>query len=107
MQDAPDDPQLHILHGQTLAFLGRREDAVREGERGLALMPATGDAYVGPYFQHQIVRIYMILGEKEKALDGLEILLKTPYFVSPGWLRIDPNFDSLRGNPRFEKLAKG
>jgi hypothetical protein len=61
----------------------------------------------GPYIQHQLARIYMLVGEPEKALDKLEPLLKTPYFISPGWLRIDPNFDPLRGNPRFEKLAAG
>jgi len=61
----------------------------------------------GPYFQHQLVRIYILVGEPEQALDKLEPLLKIPYFLSPAWLKIDPNFDPLRGNPRFQKLVAG
>ena len=47
------------------------------------------------------------VGENEKALDKLEPLLKIPYVLAPGWLRIDPNFDALRKNPRFQKLVAG
>ena len=61
----------------------------------------------GPYYQHELVRIYMLVGEPEKALDRLEPLLKIPYYLSPGWLKIDPNFDPLRDNPRFQKLVAG
>ena len=43
----------------------------------------------------------------EKALDQLEPLLKVPYYLSPGWLQIDPTFAPLKGNPRFERLIAG
>jgi len=89
-----------------MAYLGRREAAIREGERGVALMPVSKHAPVGAYIQHQLVRIYLLVGEPEKALDHLEPLLRMPYYLSPGWLRIDPTFDPLRGNPRFERLLR-
>ena len=107
VREAPDDAQRHVLLGLALAYLGRKEEAVREGERGAALQTIAKDAYDGPYIQHQLARIYIIVGESEKALDLLEPLLKVPYYLSPGWLQLDPNFDPLRGNPRFEKLVAG
>ncbi|HEX6616238.1 MAG TPA: tetratricopeptide repeat protein, partial [Gemmatimonadales bacterium] len=102
---APDDAQTHVFRGLALALLGRKAEAIAEGERGVALLPIEKDAFTGPYLQHQLVRIYIETGEPEKALDRLEPLLRIPYFLSPGWLRIDPNFDPLRNNPRFEKLV--
>jgi hypothetical protein len=80
---------------------------VREGERGGALLPIGKDAYQGAYVQHQLVRIYLLVGELEKALDQLEPLLEMPYYLSPGWLRIDPTFAPLKGNPRFGRAVEG
>jgi hypothetical protein len=54
-----------------------------------------------------MARIYLMVGEPEKALDMLEPLLQMPYFLSPGWLRVDPTFASLKGNPRYDRLIKG
>ncbi len=105
LRAAPNDAQRHVELGIALAYLGRKEEAIREGERGAALSPVSKDARNGPYVQHQLVRIYMLVGEPEKALDQLEPLLKIPYYLSPAWLKIDPNFDPLRKNPRFEKLV--
>ena len=107
LRAAPDDPQRNTFLGLALAYLGRKEDAIRQGERGVALAPVSKDAYIGPYLKHQLARIYLLVGEPEKALDQLEPLLKIPYYLSPGWLKIDPNFDPLRKNPRFQKLVAG
>jgi hypothetical protein len=70
-------------------------------------MPTSRDAYFGPYNQLQLVRIYLLTGQPDKALDQLEPLLRIPFYLSPGWLRLDPTFDPLRKHPRFVKLAAG
>jgi TolB-like protein/Flp pilus assembly protein TadD len=104
LRASPEDGQLHSLLGIALAYLGRRAEAIVEGERGVALLPVAKDAYGGAYLQHQLARIHILLGNSEKALDQLEPLLKIPYYLSPGWLKIDPTFDPLRGHPRFQRL---
>jgi TolB-like protein/tetratricopeptide (TPR) repeat protein len=105
LRSSPDEALRRVFHGLALAYLGRKEEAIREGERGAALLPLARDAATGAYLQHQLARIYIVAGEPEKALDRLEPLLRLPYILSPGWLRIDPNFDPLRKNPRFQKLV--
>jgi serine/threonine-protein kinase len=107
LRATPDDPQRHAFLGLALAYLGRKAEAMKEGERAVALAPASRDGYLGTYLQHLLVRTYILVGEPEKALDQLEPLLKMPYYLSPGWLKIDPAFEPLRKNPRFQKLVKG
>jgi tetratricopeptide (TPR) repeat protein len=107
LSDAPDDWQRHVFRGLALAYLGRKAEAMREGERGVALMPQERDAILAPYARHQLARIYLVVGEPEKALGQIESILKVPDYVSPGWLRIDPTFAPLRGNQRFERLIAG
>ncbi len=107
LRRTPDNPGRLMIHGLALAYLGRGNEAIHEGERGVSLEPISRSAVSGPYFVHQLARIYMLVGEPEKAIDRLEELLKVPYFVSRAWLKIDPNFDPLRQNPRFQKLVAG
>ena len=106
-KEAPDDAQRAALHGVALAYLGRYEEAISEGKRGLAMLPPSKDAYLGTYVQHQLIRIYLLAGRNEEALDLLEPLLAMPYTLTPAWIRIDPMFEPLRNHPRFRKLVEG
>ncbi len=102
---APDDAQRHAILGVALAYLGRKAEAMREGRRGVELLPIEQDSFFGPYIQLQLVRIYVLTGEPDQALDQLEPLLRIPFYLSPGWLRLDPAFDGLRTEPRFGRLV--
>ncbi len=103
----PDQGEKRALLGLALAYLGRKEEARSEADRAASLAPIIAGNDEGAYVQRVRTRIHILCGDNEKALDLLEVLLKSPDLVTPGWLRIDPNFDPLRGNPRFEKLARG
>ncbi len=107
LAQTPNDAQRRILHGLALAYLGRKAAAISEGERGYALQPPAVDGYAGPYLLHVLIRIYILAGEYDPALDRLETLMKMPYFLTPAWLRIDPAFDPLRNHPRFQRLVAG
>ena len=106
LESQPDDAQRIVLLGLALAYAGRKAEAIRQAERGYALRPISKDAFGGTYNRHQLVRVYILTGDHEKALDGLEELLRIPYYLSPAWLRIDPTFDPLRKNPRFVTLSE-
>ncbi len=101
---APEDGQRHVLLGLSLAYLGRKAEAIREGRRGVELLPIGRDSFFGPYILLQLVRIYILTGEPDQALDHLETLLRIPFYLSPGWLRLDPAFDGLRTQRRFGAL---
>lgn len=102
-------PGEHILRSQlgiAYAGLGQKEEAIREGRTGVALLPVSRDAITGPNQVQDLARIYVMLGEHEAAIDQLEYLLSIPYSMSAALLRVDPFWDPLRSNARFQALLQ-
>jgi eukaryotic-like serine/threonine-protein kinase len=89
-----------------LAMVGRYAEAVKEGERALGLALATKDQALIPYIRHRLARIYTMVGRPEQAIDQLEEAMDKGSYITPGRLRIDPDFAPLKGHPRFEPLLQ-
>jgi hypothetical protein len=85
--------------------LGRKEDALREGRRAVGLLPTSKDAYDGPILATNLAAIYAQVGERDLALEQLATLVEVPNGPTLGTLRVEPEWDSLRGDARFEKMV--
>jgi serine/threonine-protein kinase len=102
---APDDASKLCFLGLIDASLGRKEEALREGRRAVELLPSTQDALNGTEVLYFYAVICAWTGERDEAIQQLETLAKLPAGVSYGEIRLDPFWDPLRGDPRFEKIV--
>ncbi len=107
IKERPDDERLHSALGIAYAGLGRKDDAVREGELAIQLLPMSKEAWRGAWRVEDLARIYAMVGEYDAAIDRLESLLAVPSNTSVPMLRIDPVWDPLRDDPRFQQLVAG
>jgi len=106
----PQSAYICVYHGDlglAYAGLGRRKEAIREGEEAVRMMPLSKDAFVGEQLLRYLAEIYMMCGEYEAAIDRLETLLSVPGYMSAAILRVDPIWDPIRSNPRFRRLVEG
>jgi TolB-like protein len=87
------------------AELGDKEKAIQEGRTACDMFPPTKDAVLGVLLITDLARIYALTGEKDLAVEQLDIVSKLPCGPSYGELRLDLEWDSLRGDPRFEKIV--
>ena len=86
------------------AKLGQKEEAIREARTACDMLPISKDAMRGVDTIVKLAAVYALTGEKDLALEQLEIVTKLPGGPSYGNLRLAPEWDSLRSDPRFEKL---
>ncbi|MDQ6624220.1 MAG: hypothetical protein M3Y86_12160 [Verrucomicrobiota bacterium] len=101
----PDYAQALCVLGLIDAGLGRKEEAVREGLRAVALAPVASDSVNGPHMIAFLAAIYAWTGEKTKAIEQLQLAAKLPGDLSYGQLRLNPRWDALRGEPQFDAVV--
>jgi eukaryotic-like serine/threonine-protein kinase len=87
------------------AGLGRKEEAIREAQRAVDLRPIAKDSLQGPEVATKLALVYAWTGERDRALEQLEIVAKIPAGPTYGDLRFNPCWDDLRGDKRFDKIV--
>jgi len=105
VQAQPDYGPAWCVLGVIDAVLGRKEDALREGRRAVELLPVEKDSINGAHMIHYLAMIAAWVGEKDLAFEQLAFSARTPAGVTYGELKLDPFWDPLRGDPRFEKIV--
>jgi TolB-like protein/Tfp pilus assembly protein PilF len=113
VKEAPASAYRHANLGWLYGFMGRKDDAIREGQRAVELKPESKDAVDGALMNCYLALIYARVGEKERAIPLLERLLKTPgavdsvdYSITINDLKYRWEWDPIRNDPRFQKLLQ-
>src|SRR5438067_10398801 len=113
LKEQPDNFSLIGDLALTNMSLGDKAAALAMSERAIAANPVEKDAVTGPIPIEILARVAARMGEPDRAIAALQKLLSTPYSgsvafgvpLTPALLRLDPMFDPLRNDPRFQKLA--
>jgi TolB-like protein/Flp pilus assembly protein TadD len=103
---APNEPDFHSMLGIAYAGVGRRADAIREGEFALGMQPLSKDAVRGVFTIHARLRIAMMNGERDVALQHARTMVDIPASVSRKVAQVDAYFDPLRSDPRFAAMVR-
>jgi TolB-like protein/Tfp pilus assembly protein PilF len=106
--DSAFEPYDHAVLGGAYAGLGDAASAIAEGEKAMALLPSSKNPEFGPDLESEMARIYTQLGDADHAIPVLKRLLRTPHaaatFLTPATLRLDPIWDPICNDPRFQEL---
>jgi TolB-like protein/Tfp pilus assembly protein PilF len=109
LREQTDNAGLISSLAWTEACLGHKDKALDLARKAIVADPTSKNAYLGPEREEMLARIEAHFGDKDNAIAALQHLLSIAYGqppVTPAFLRIDPDWDNLRGDPRFEKLCQ-
>ena len=104
VREAPEDSARHGQHGLILAALGQKQEAIAEGKRAVELLPESQDALDGPQATATLAQIYTWTGEFDEAFRLLDHLFTVPSNLTVPMLKLDPGWDPLRHDPRYQAL---
>jgi len=106
LEGQPNNSRELGLLGLIDAYLGRKEEALREGRRAVELVRAEKDVSQGVGLVTNLAMIAACVGDKDLAFEELDSIIRLPSPLSYGGLKLFPWWDPLRGDPRFEKLLE-
>ncbi len=104
VREQPDYAPAWSQLGLIDAGLGRKAEAMAEGKRACELLPLSKDSWEGPFYINNLVLIYVWVGEKDLALEELARSSRIAVGINYGELKLDPAWDPLRQDPRFQEL---
>jgi len=105
-QISPGDPAIHSALGWAYALIGEKDRAIEAGERAVELRPVTDDAMAGHSHLVRLAKIYAWVDEPYLAVKTIEKALRTPGWITVATLELDPDWDPIRGDPRFQELLR-
>ena len=104
LKQSPDAPEMHIQLAKVLAYVGEKDAALAEAQRATELLPESKDAFGGPEITEGAAEVYCIVGENGRAIELLDDLLSRPSNITVPGLKVNPIWDPLRKEPRFQAL---
>jgi uncharacterized protein HemY len=105
VREAPDDAQLHVILGMAMALAGRHQEALRETRAAFEGQPAGAEfSNLTAYEYYVAARAAVAAGDRSQALAWLSEARRRHYYASPAWIRLDPSFKPLLGDPKFEQV---